>query len=344
MATLGERGVERARIANGRFEDRGIPCSQIVEIQRSRLLAAAIRAVDELGYAETTVAQITGRARISRRTFYELFENREDCLAAVLGDIAGLLERELAAKDLAQLAWRERVRMGLWTILCFFDREPILARVCVVHAPGGGPAVLASREVALARLVSAVDEGRSQGACATDCTVLTAEGVVGAALAVIYGRLVRGDREPLAGLLGELMSMIVLPYQGAAAARREQRRPLPPASALTAAAGSAIAGRTGGDPLEGLPMRLTYRTARVLEGVGQHAGASNRQVADYAGIADQGQVSKLLSRLERLGLLANHGQGHLQKGEPNAWQLTVRGELVAQNMRVHTPQEQQVAS
>src|ERR1700679_1116805 len=113
MAVLGERGTGRARIANGRLESRGIPCSQVVEIQRSRLLAAAIRAVDELGYAETTVAQITGRARISRRTFYELFENREDCLAAVLGDVADLLERELAAKYMPRCAWRGGVRVGL---------------------------------------------------------------------------------------------------------------------------------------------------------------------------------------------------------------------------------------
>jgi AcrR family transcriptional regulator len=342
MAAGGGRGVAGARIAGGRLESRGVSCSRVVEIQRSRLLAAAIRAVDELGYGETTVAQITTRARVSRRTFYELFENREDCLAAILEDVAALLERELAARDLVLLPWRERVRIGLWTILCFFDREPVLARVCVVHTLGGGPAILARREALLDRLVSAVDEGRAQGACATDCTILTAEGLVGAALTVIYGRLARGDREPLAGLLGELTSMIVLPYQGAAAARREQRRPAPPASA--AADGPAIGGRAGGDPLEGLPMRLTYRTARVLEGVGQHAGASNRQVAEHAGIADPGQVSKLLARLQRLGLLTNHGQGHLQKGEPNAWQLTVRGELVAQNMRTHTPQKQHAAS
>jgi DNA-binding IclR family transcriptional regulator len=91
-------------------------------------------------------------------------------------------------------------------------------------------------------------------------------------------------------------------------------------------------------------MRLTYRTARVLDCVSRHAGASNRQVADYAGIADQGQVSKLLARLERLGLLANHGQGHLQKGEPNAWQLTLKGQLVAQHIRLHTSSRSQAAA
>ena len=86
-------------------------------------------------------------------------------------------------------------------------------------------------------------------------------------------------------------------------------------------------------------MRLTYRTARVLEGVAELGGRgsdpSNRMVADYAGIADPGQISKLLARLERLGLLANTGEGHA-KGEPNAWTLTAKGEQVAWSIRVRT--------
>ena len=80
-------------------------------------------------------------------------------------------------------------------------------------------------------------------------------------------------------------------------------------------------------------MRLTYRTARVLEGVAERPGASNREVAERAGIHDPGQVSKLLARLERLGLLANTGEGHA-KGEPNAWSLTPKGTRVVQRLGV----------
>jgi hypothetical protein len=100
------------------------------------------------------------------------------------------------------------------------------------------------------------------------------------------------------------------------------------------------------DPLESVPMRLTHRTSLVLEGVaelgGQGAGPSNRQVGEYAEIPDAGQVSKLLRRLERLGLLANGGSGHL-KGEPNVWRLTAKGELVAQSIRMHSRREGEVA-
>ncbi len=308
--------------------------SQLAEIQRSRLLAAAVAAVDELGYADTTVSDVTSRARVSRRTFYELFSNREECLTAVLEDVVALIGEEVARAGLEGLAWRERVRTGLWAILSFLDREPALARVCVVQALRGGPEVLGRREEILAGLAAVVDEGRSEGVRGEQCTPLTAEGVVGAAFAIVYARLLRGDQGPLTGLQGELMGMVVLPYRGAAAARRELARPVP-VGPVRAAAIPVAAPRAVDDPLQGVSMRLTYRTARVLEGVGERPGASNREVATRAGIQDPGQVSKLLARLRRLGLLANSGEGHA-KGEPNAWRLTPLGERVTAQLSLRS--------
>jgi AcrR family transcriptional regulator len=297
---------------------------RIASIQRSRILSASIRTVDELGYPNTSVAHITKRARVSRRTFYELFADREACLAAALADVVGLIERELVVAGLGGLSWRERVRRGLWAILSFFDREPVLARVCVVQSLRGGPEVLASRERLLARLAGIVDEGRHEGTRGGKCSPLVAEGLVGAAFSIVYSRLLRRDKESLTGLLGELMGMIVMPYLGPAVARREQAR-RPPDPVISDRRGSSVAGDGFvGDPFDGVRMRLTYRTTRVLECVGADPGVSNRRVADLAGISDQGQVSKLLSRLERLGLVHNAGRGR-PRGEANAWRLTQTG-------------------
>jgi DNA-binding MarR family transcriptional regulator len=82
-------------------------------------------------------------------------------------------------------------------------------------------------------------------------------------------------------------------------------------------------------------MRITYRTVRVLIAIGSEPGASNREIATAAGIADQGQVSKLLTRLDSLGLIRNEGMGHV-KGAPNAWALTPKGEEVERAIRVQT--------
>jgi AcrR family transcriptional regulator len=305
-------------------------------LQRARLLAGAVLAAEELGWSSTTVAHITSRARVSRRTFYDLFEHREDCLLAVLQDIVERIEAEVAAAELTGLAWADRVRGGLFAILSFFDREPVLARVCVVQALQGGPRVLVWREDILARLAAILDEGRSESARSQECTDLTAEGLVGAACAIVHARLLANRRqEPLTSLLGELMSLIVLPYQGPAAARRERNRPLPSPSKTARRSGVREDAQGVLDPLRDIPMRLTYRTARVLDGVATNPGVSNRMIADYAGITDQGQVSKLLSRLERLGLMVNTGQGQT-KGEPNAWALTPLGLRVASSIAGHS--------
>jgi AcrR family transcriptional regulator len=306
------------------------------------MLAAAVRAVEELGYTRATVAHITRRARVSRRTFYELFSNREECLIAALESVLDSIRVEIAAADLEGLVWRERIRGGLWVILSFFDREPVLARVCVVQALRGSQAVLERREEVLRGLAAIVDEARGETPRGGECPPLTAEGLVGAAFSLVYARLLRNDSEPLTGLVGDLMGMIVLPYMGPAAARKEQDRPAPNHAAKPAAKRAARAAKPESDPLAGIPMRLTYRTVRVLEVIAAQPGVSNRGVGEQAGVSDQGQISKLLARLQRLGLASNTGEGHT-KGEPNAWTLTPTGRRVAQTIRMHTHDHKEAA-
>jgi DNA-binding MarR family transcriptional regulator len=201
-----------------------------------------------------------------------------------------------------------------------------MARLVVVEALGAGPRALEHRARVLAALIAAVDEGRlemSRSRPPKAPPPLTAEGVVGAVFAVVHARIVQqGRRSPLSALLGELMGVIVLPYLGPSSAQKELGRPAPPLQTKP---------RQHSDPLEGLRMRLTYRTLRALAAVAAHPGASNRKLADAAGIVDQGQASKLLTRLEDLGLIENTGEGHA-KGARNAWVLTPRGEQVAQSM------------
>jgi AcrR family transcriptional regulator len=311
-------------------------------MQRSRLLSAAVVTIEELGWSGASVAHITSRARVSRRTFYELFDNREDCLLAILEDVVAQVEDELAAASLGKLPWRERVRAGLWTILCFLDREPVLARVCVAQALQGGPRVLTRREEILARLASELDWGRRERSSrAVECPPLTAEGLVGAVFSIVHARLVRDRRsEPLSDLLGELMGMLVLPYLGPAAARREQARAMPASRA--GVGGSGAQAVVEHDPMVGVPMRLTYRTARVLETIAERPRVSNRVVGELSGVSDQGQISKLLARLQRLGLTENLGDGQ-SKGEPNAWSLTVLGHEVAQRLSVNTCNRKEAA-
>jgi AcrR family transcriptional regulator/DNA-binding MarR family transcriptional regulator len=333
-ATLAAKGGVRPAVFSPRV--------QVAEIQRTRLLIAAVSVVDELGYADATVAHITTRARISRRTFYELFDNCEDCLMAVLEGALERLRGEMAEEiGGADLLWLERVRQGLSKILSFLDREPALAQVCVVQASRGSQQMLERRGEALRELAMAIDAGRQESTRRADIPPLMAEGLVGAAHAIVYERLLKRSPEPLTSLLPALMSMIVLPYVGSAAARREQRRPAPhPERRPTVALQEESLDR---DWLQGLPMRLTYRTTRVLRAVADRPGISNRLAGEQAGVADQGQISKLLSRLERLGLIANTSAGHA-KGEANAWRLTQIGERFTQHIQIDAGDHEQAVA
>jgi AcrR family transcriptional regulator/DNA-binding MarR family transcriptional regulator len=309
-------------------------------IQRARILAAMGEVVAEQGLGAATVATVVAKAGVSRRTFYELFADREECFLAAFDHAIALASAAVLPEYGCVGGWRERVRAGLAALLRFLDEEPDLGALCVVHSLGAGPVALARRKQIVDALIAVVDEGRDTPARGsrkgTPLAPLTAEGVVGAVLAVIHARLVsrsasasrRARRgEPMLSLLGSLMNMIVLPYLGGAAANRELTRPVPRLRVLPR--------RSAGDPLKDLDMRLTYRTVRVLIAIATQPGASNRQIGDEAGIADQGQISKLLQRLESLGLIENTGAGHA-RGEANAWYLTSKGQDVERTIRAET--------
>ncbi len=300
--------------------------SRVSEIQRQRLLAGMGEVVAERGVGSVTVAHIVARSGVSRRTFYELFTDREDCLLAALDQAVARATAVVLPAYESEPRWRERVRAALGALLQLFDEEPSLARLCVVESLGAGPGALERRTGIVRILIGAIDEGRGAAKSGRGATPLTAEGVVGAVLAVIHARLLERNRKPLLPLTPALMSMIVHPYLGPSAAEKELNRPAPQLKTNT---------RPRRDPLDGLDMRLTYRTIRVLIAIGANPQASNRRVAGAAGIADQGQISKLLTRLQNLGLIRNEGEGQ-PKGAPNAWALTPKGQEVERSIRMES--------
>jgi AcrR family transcriptional regulator/DNA-binding MarR family transcriptional regulator len=321
-------------------------------MQRRRLLLAYAEVLAEHGLQGASVDRICKRAGVSRRTFYDLFLDREGCFLAAfelaIERIAAQVGPAYTCEGPTRRAhstgraqgtqrahsWCERVRTALTALLELFDAEPGLARLCVVETLKGGPTVLERRRALLDTLVVAIDEGRTPNGTSPRTHAdgeaknaqpppLTAEGTVGGVVSVIHTRLVERTAEPLVSLVNPLMSMIVHPYLGAAASARELECSLPSA----APSHNGHAPTRVQDPFKDLPIRITFRTARVLAVIGAQPAASNRQVGDAAGVTDQGQISKLLRRLERCGLVSNRGEGH-PKGEPNAWTLTERGAAI----------------
>ena len=61
----------------------------VAEIQRARMIAALVEVAGERGVGGVTVGRIVGRSGVSRRTFYELFADREDCFLAAFDQAVG---------------------------------------------------------------------------------------------------------------------------------------------------------------------------------------------------------------------------------------------------------------
>ncbi len=301
-----------------RAGDRSGPREQLLAIQRGRMIAAMIEVAAEQGVSKLSVASVVARSGVSRRTFYEVFADGQECLLAALEESLERARSYVREVQGSSGAWRVQTRATLHALLCFLEDDPAHGWLLVVEAPSAGAGALESRAQVLGELIDAVDAGRAESGRNAALTHLTAEGLVGSVLAVVHARLVSAGSAGLVELTNPLMSMITLPYLGAAAARKELERPLParkrrPAQAIE-----------GASRLNGLPMRITYRTMLVLSVIAARPGASNREVGNAADIADQGQVSKLLQRLERLGLIVNAWAGQ-ERGMANQWQLTPLG-------------------
>lgn len=288
----------------------------LASIQRARLIAALCEVCAECGFDRVSVASVVERAGVSRRTFYEMFADREDCFLAAFERAVALAARKVVPAYGRQDRWVAKIREGLEALLEFFDDEPAMASVLVVGSQSAGPQVLEHRRLLLDGLVAAVDAGREMAGSAPAPTELTAEGIVGGVSALLQARIAARAGVRLVDLRNPLMSMIVLPYLGPKAAAAEMKRPRKDAPAVVRAKRP--------NPLGSLDMRLTYRTVLVLKAIAANQHASNRSIATAAGVGDQGQISKLLARLERLGLVSNDQAG-ASSGQANAWGLTARG-------------------
>jgi len=213
--------------------------------------------------------------------------------------------------------WLDSVRAGLVALLRFFDAEPDLARFLIVHSAQAGDRVLDRRADVLYRLSVLLDDERAPAR--TFPPPLTAQAVTAGALGVLQERISRRSSKPLALLSTELMSFIVLPFLGARASRRElDDRRNPTAVSADAATLEVVRDSAG---------RLSPRTVSVLLAIAADPGMNSRAVSVRAGVRDEGQASRLLLRLERLGLIENVRDPG-SRFAPKSWCLTAAGRNV----------------
>jgi hypothetical protein len=242
----------------------------------------------------------------------EIFESVDECVLAAFDEGIERMSRQLVAAAECEKGWHDRVRAGLEAVLAFLDKRPGWARFLVLDPPVATVSIAERRRHALAQLARGLErETRGKLPDSGGFTLsprLTAELVVGGVFAAVRGQMLERPGQSLSSLAPSLIAFVERPYCDVDC-DVELRAAVP-------------------------ARRVTYRTGRVLGAIGAAARSNNREIAEAAGLRDEGQTSKLLSRLERRGLIENVGLGAAY-GEPNAWLLTASGERVLEDARRH---------
>jgi AcrR family transcriptional regulator len=213
---------------------------QVTESQRQRLVAAMIDAVGEHGYAKTTVAEVIGRAGVSRKAFYQHFANKQDCFlethdAVVAEGVTRITSAYLEGEDPSDSA-----RSGIEALFQWAIENPSALRLALVEISAAGRAGIARREQLLAALEQLLREGLALSPGPNP--VLRA--VIGGLNRVLYTRVQNREYAELLGLVPDLVRWVTSYYPAPSAMmslqEHRQGRSRPPASLVGGRAPGAL--------------------------------------------------------------------------------------------------------
>jgi len=196
----------------------------VTESQRNRIHQAMIEVVSERGYPETRVVDVIGVAGVSRKTFYELFDSKEDCFLAaydvlldnLLGDTTNAFESKHGTP------WAERIAAALEALLAHLAAHPDEARFAIVEVLAAGPKALARRDAALRQFTGFLESGRSESS--VELPGITSLSIAGGINELLYSEILHGAVSRLPGRLPDLMFWVTLPFLGAEGATAERER------------------------------------------------------------------------------------------------------------------------
>jgi AcrR family transcriptional regulator len=204
---------ELSRLPPGRH---GLPRDFVVHNQRERLIAGLAEAVAEKGYGGTTIADITRHAAVSRRTFYEHFEGKDECFVAAFDTVTEELRERVDEAYRAEDDWTAAISAAIAAMLAFLASEPNLARLAMVEALVAGPVVVECYDAAVQTFLpylQAGREGRPEAVLAR-LSDSTEEALVGGMVSLVSRRIVAGQTDQLESLLPDLIEFTVAPYVG----------------------------------------------------------------------------------------------------------------------------------
>jgi AcrR family transcriptional regulator len=112
---------------------------------KARLSTGMILAIAEKGYAETTIADIVRAARVSKRTFYQHYPDKEACFLATYAEISDALLARVAATVAAAKDGEKQIEGAVRAYFAALRDQPTLLRPFLLDVHTAGPAALALR-------------------------------------------------------------------------------------------------------------------------------------------------------------------------------------------------------
>jgi AcrR family transcriptional regulator len=119
--------------------------TEAVHHHYSRLLEGMAQAVAAKGYAQTSIADIVAAASVSRRTFYEHFASKAECLIALYGAASHNALKVLRDAIDPTQGWQEQVDRALGAYLGCMAANPVLMRTLFIEILGLGAEGLEAR-------------------------------------------------------------------------------------------------------------------------------------------------------------------------------------------------------
>ncbi|MFL5834479.1 MAG: TetR/AcrR family transcriptional regulator [Solirubrobacterales bacterium] len=196
----------------------------MTESQRNRIHKAMIEVVSKRGYPETRVVDVIGVAGVSRKTFYELFDSKEDCFLAAYDVLLEnlLAEASEAFESKPGAPWAERTCAALEALLEHLSQHPDEARFAIVEVLAAGPKALARRDSALRQFTGFLETGRSE--TTVELPGITSMAIAGGVNELLYSEILHGAATRLPSRLPDLMFWVTLPFLGAEGAAAERER------------------------------------------------------------------------------------------------------------------------
>lgn len=200
----------------------GLSRDFVVENQRERVVKALVATIDAYGYGGCSVERVATRAGVSRRTFYELFDGREDAYLRTYDETAECLLQRVADASAKAGDGPGKLRLYLETILESIAGNPQLARAYMVEVLAAGPTALEHRERHMHSFATLLEAAAVEHNGAPP-PPFTTDGLVAAIYDVIYKHVSRERTEELPQLLEDLYSFCLMLFHYAQTTQPDPR-------------------------------------------------------------------------------------------------------------------------